>query len=115
MLAIAKFDPDFSVTPDWDFYLRILASGERFGCLPRVQYKYTIHADMGAFKYWAKVEAQRKLFHKRYGMKRRHELVRSTIGRLISYLSNPHRSPLLKGLRRELAEALARRKVGRAS
>ena len=45
---IGGLDPAFSVTPDWDYYLRLLAAGERIGCLPRIQYKYTVHADMGA-------------------------------------------------------------------
>lgn len=111
LLALGKFDPDYWATSDWDYYLRVLAAGERIGCLPRVQYRYTVHPDMGAYKHWSKAEAQRKQFHNRYGMKWRHELFRSTIGRLISYLSNPHRSPLIKGIRRELLEALARRKL----
>jgi glycosyltransferase involved in cell wall biosynthesis len=109
LLGHGKLDPAFSVTPDWDYYLRLLAAGERIGCLPRIQYKYTVHPDMGASKYWAKAEAQRSQFHRRYGMKWRHELLRSTAGRVASYFANPYRTPFLPGLKREIGEAVARR------
>jgi glycosyltransferase involved in cell wall biosynthesis len=109
LLGHGKLDPAFSVTPDWDYYLRLLAAGERIGCLPRIQYKYTVHPDMGASKYWAKAEAQRRQFHRRYGMKWRHELLRSTAGRVASYFANPYRTPFLPGLKREIGEAVARR------
>ena len=109
LLAHGKLDPAFSVTPDWDYYLRLLAAGERIGCLPRIQYKYTVHADMGVAKYWAKAETQRRQFHRRYGMKWHHELFRASVGRLVSYIANPHRTPLIPGLKREIAEAVARR------
>jgi glycosyltransferase involved in cell wall biosynthesis len=108
VLRVGKLDPAFSVIPDWDFYLRLLAAGERIGCLPRIQYKYTVHPDMGAHKYFDKVEAQRALLHKRYGMKWYDELFRSTVGRAISYLANPYRSPFLAGIKREIGETIAR-------
>ena len=109
LLVHGKLDPAFSVTLDWEFYLRLLAAGERIGCLPRIQYKHTIHPDAGASKYWAKVEAQRRQFHRRHGMKWHHELLRCTVGRLASYFANPYRTPLIPGLKREVAEAVARR------
>jgi glycosyltransferase involved in cell wall biosynthesis len=109
LLVHGKLDPAFSVTPDWDYYLRLLAACERIGCLPRVQYKYTVHADMGALKYWAKAEAQRRQFHRRYEMKWHHELLRSTVGRFASYFANPYRTPLIPGLKREIRVAVARR------
>jgi glycosyltransferase involved in cell wall biosynthesis len=109
LLMHGKLDPAFSVTPDWDYYLRLLAAGERVGCLPRIQYKYTVHPDMGAHKYFDKVEAQRRQIHQRYGMKWRHELLRSTVGRFVSYLANPYRTPFIPGLKREIGEALTRR------
>lgn len=109
LLSHGKLDPAFSVTPDWEFYLRLLAAGERIGCLPRIQYKHTIHPDAGASKYWARVEAQRRQFHRRHGMKWHHELLRSTVGRFASYLANPYRTPFIPGLKREVAEAVARR------
>ncbi len=108
LLMHGKLDPAFSVTPDWDYYLRLLAAGERIGCLPRIQYKYTVHSDMGAAKYWAKAEAQRRLFHRRYGMKWHHELLRSTAGRVASYFANPYRSPFLAGIKREIGGTIAR-------
>lgn len=109
LLAHGKLDPAFSVTPDWDYYLRLLAAGERIGCLPRIQYKFTIHPDMGASKHWAKAEAQRRQFHQRYGMKWYHELFRSTAGRFLSYVANPYRTPFIPGLKREMGEAFSRR------
>jgi glycosyltransferase involved in cell wall biosynthesis len=108
LLVHGKLDPAFSVTPDWDYYLRLLASGEHIGCLSRIQYKYTVHADMGALKYWAKAEVQRGQFHRRYGMKWHHELLRSTVGRVASYFTNPHRTPFILGLKREIGDAVAR-------
>jgi glycosyltransferase involved in cell wall biosynthesis len=109
LLAHGKLDPLFSVTPDWDYYLRLLAAGERIGCLPRIQYKYTVHAGMGARKHFDRVEAQRAQLHRRYGMKWHDELFRSTIGRALSYFANPYRSPFAAGLKREIQDALARR------
>ena len=109
VLRIGKLDPAFSVIPDWEFYLRLLAAGETIGCLPKIQYKFTIHSDMGAAKYFDKVEAQRAVLHRKYGMNWYDELFRHTVGRAISYLANPYRTPLTAGLKRELKEALARR------
>jgi glycosyltransferase involved in cell wall biosynthesis len=109
LLAHGKLDPAFSVTPDWDYYLRLLAAGERIGCLPRIQYRYTVHADMGALKSWAKAEDQRRQIHRRYGMKWHHELFRASAGRLVSYFANPYRTPFVPGLKREIREAIGRR------
>ena len=107
LLRIGKLDPAFSVIPDWEYYLRVMEAGETIGCLPRIQYKFTIHSGMGAQKYSEKVEAQRVQLHKRYGMRWYDELFRSTIGRAVSYLANPYRSPLFEGMRREFKEARA--------
>ncbi|MBM3833092.1 MAG: glycosyltransferase [Verrucomicrobia bacterium] len=96
-----KFNPEFSVIMDWEFYLRILKAGEQIGSLPRVHYKYTAHADMGAVKYWAKVEAQRERLYQIHAITKVDILLRATIGRLMSYLANPYRTPLGKGLVRE--------------
>ena len=61
LLMHGKLDPAFSVTPDWDYYLRLLAAGERVGCLPRIHSKYTVHPDMGALQITSdKVQAQRR-------------------------------------------------------
>ena len=109
LLVHGKLDPAFSVTPDWEYYLRLLAAGERIGSLARIQYKHTIHPDAGASKYWAKAEAQRQQFHQRYGMKWHHELLRSTVGRFLSYVANPYRTPFIPGLMREISEAVGRR------
>jgi glycosyltransferase involved in cell wall biosynthesis len=109
ILEHGKLDPAFSVTPDWEFYLRLLDAGERIGCLPRVQYKYSVHSGMGALKHNRKVETERAILHQKYGMTWRHELARSTAGRLMSYLSNPYRSPFISGLYREVKAMLARR------
>jgi glycosyltransferase involved in cell wall biosynthesis len=109
LLAHGKFNPAYSVTPDWDFYLRLLLGGERIGFLPRIQYKYTVHQGMGAWKYSAKVENQRALFQQACGMKWYHELIRTTAGRAVAYFSNPHRSPFFSGLARELRELKGRK------
>lgn len=101
LLKHGKLDPEFSVTPDWEFYLRILKAGEQIGCLPRIHYKYTAHADMGAVKYWAKVEMQRARLYEIHGITRWDVLSRATVGRLMSYLANPYRTPFLEGLGRE--------------
>lgn len=108
LLRIGKFDPAFSVAADWEFYLRVLNAGERIGCLRKIQYNFTIHSDMGALKYVEKVEAQRAVLHKNYGMKWHDELFRSTVGRAMSYFANPYRSPFFSGLYRELKMLLAR-------
>jgi hypothetical protein len=108
ILAIGKMDPAFSVTPDYDFYLRLLDSGAQIGCLPRVQVRYTHHPGMGAVKYRTKVETQRRLLHRRYGMRWYHELLRLTVGRVVSYVANPHRAPFFRSLPGELRESLAR-------
>jgi glycosyltransferase involved in cell wall biosynthesis len=102
VLRHGKLDPSHSVTPDWDFYLRLLEGGESIGCLRRVQYKYTVHSDMGATRHSRKVERERKALHERYGLGIWHELVRSSFGRVLSYTSNPYRTPLVRGLIREL-------------
>lgn len=102
VLKHGKLDPSFSVTPDWEFYLRLLDGGERIGFLPRVQYHYTVHEGMGATKYAQRVESERASLHRKYGMKWYHEWSRATVGRAMSYLSNPYRTPLSKGLLQEV-------------
>ena len=97
------------MTPDWDYYLRLLQAGRESAALPRIQYKFSIHANMGSYKYFDKAEAQRALLHQRHGMGSYHELFRSTLGRAMSYFANPYRSPFIPGLKREIGEAIARR------
>ena len=109
LLKHGKLNPEFSVTPDWEYYLRLLKAGEQIGSLPRVHYKYTTHSDMGAVKYWDKVEAQRRLLYQIHGIGPFDRLIRSTAGRVLSYLSNPYRTPLLEGCVRELKMAYAQR------
>jgi hypothetical protein len=110
LLKYGGLDPKFSVTPDWEYYFRILKAGERIGHIPKVHYKYTTHADMGALKYSTKVEEQRRLLHETYHVNGFHILLRGTVGRLASYLSNPYRTPLIKGIRREFGGWIASRK-----
>jgi glycosyltransferase involved in cell wall biosynthesis len=112
LLQYGKLDPAFSVTPDWEYYFRILKAGEQIGCLPRVQYLYTAHVEMGAVKYWAKVEAQRRKLYEIHNVNAWDVFVRATAGRLASYLSNPYRTPFLPGLWQELRMWWAQRKGG---
>jgi glycosyltransferase involved in cell wall biosynthesis len=107
------FNPEFSVTPDLEFYTRVLAAGEEIGCLPRVQVHYTIHPEMGAVQHWRKVDEQLRRIHDRHGLRWHHHLLRLTVGRGISYLSNPLRTPLVPGLRREMREWWRRRVASR--
>jgi glycosyltransferase involved in cell wall biosynthesis len=93
-----KFNPAFSVISDLEFYLRLLAEGERIGCLPRVQLFYTLHQDMGAVKYRQKVLQQLRAIYQKYEMRGYHQFLRMTLGRLASYFSNPYRTPLVRGL-----------------
>jgi glycosyltransferase involved in cell wall biosynthesis len=109
ILKTGPLNPEFSVIPDFEFYLRLLESGERIGCLPRVQIHYTVHSDMGAEKFWRKVQLQRKALYERHGWTWRHEILRRSVGRAASYLCNPYRTPLLPGLARELKQWSARR------
>ena len=102
MCKLGGLDPKFSVTPDWEFYLRMLKAGEKIGSIPKVHYKYTTHADMGAMKYSAKVEQQRRLLYQAHGFSPIHVFLRATFGRAVSYLANPYRTPLIKGIRREV-------------
>jgi hypothetical protein len=68
---------------------------------------------MGAVQYWPKVDAQLRRIHDRYGLRWHHHLLRVTIGRLVSYLDNPMRTPLLPGLARESREWWRRRTSAR--
>jgi glycosyltransferase involved in cell wall biosynthesis len=113
LLKHGKLDPAFSVIPDFEFYLRLLAAGEQIGCLPRVQVRYTLHTDMGAIKHRTRVERQRALLHQRLGLKWYHNVLRLTLGRVMSYLANPYRSPFLQGSRREVRDWQARRRATR--
>jgi glycosyltransferase involved in cell wall biosynthesis len=99
-----KFDPDFSVCPDVEFYLRVLAGGDSIGCLPRVQTFYTVHPDMGAVKHYHRVREQLDRLYARHGLRWYHHWVRLTVGRALTYAGNPMRSPFFPGLARELAE-----------
>jgi glycosyltransferase involved in cell wall biosynthesis len=104
LLRHGKLDPAFSVVPDVDYYTRLLAGGERIGCLPRFQVNYTVHPDMGAVKYYQRVRSQLAQIYTRYGFRWYHHALRLTVGRLASYLGNPYRTPLRAGLVREAAE-----------
>jgi glycosyltransferase involved in cell wall biosynthesis len=115
LLRHGRLDPAFSVTPDLDFYARLLAAGEEIGCLPRVQAHYTIHPAMGAVQHWAKVDAQLRQIHDRYGLRWYHHLLRVSLGRLASYVSNPLRTPFWPGVTREAKEWWRRRTSGRRS
>jgi glycosyltransferase involved in cell wall biosynthesis len=97
-------NPDCSVCSDVDFYLRVLAGGDSIGCLPRVHTFYTLHADMGAVKYYHRVREQLDRLYARHGLRWYHHWVRLTVGRALTYLGNPMRSPFLPGLARELGE-----------
>ena len=111
ILRHGRLDPAFSVTLDWEFYLRLLKAGERIGFLPRIHYKYTAHSDMGAVKHWAKVEEQRVKLYEIHGIRWPHIALRATVGRLMSYFANPYRTPFFKGVRRELRMWLAQRRT----
>ena len=104
LLPHGKLDPAFSVVPDVDYYLRLLAAGERIGCLPRFQVNYTVHPDMGAVKHYERVRQQLAKIYQRYGFHWYHHVLRLTVGRFASYIGNPHRTRLLPGLAREGAE-----------
>jgi glycosyltransferase involved in cell wall biosynthesis len=104
-----KFNPDFSVCPDVEFYLRVLAGGDSIGCLPRVQTFYTVHPDMGAVKHYHRVREQLDRLYARHGLRWYHHWVRLTVGRALTYAGNPMRSPLFHGLAREFAEFCAMR------
>ena len=110
LLKHGKLNPDFSVTPDWEFYFRLMKAGEQIGSLPRIQYMYTAHTDMGAVKYWEKVEAQRRKLYEIHQVNRWDIFVRATWGRMISYLANPYRSPFVTGLWHELQLWLSQRR-----
>ena len=99
-----KFNPEASVCPDVEFYLRVLAGGDSIGCLPRVQTFYTVHPDMGAVKHYHRVREQLDRLYARHGLRWYHHWVRLTVGRALTYLGNPMRSPFLPGLARELGE-----------
>lgn len=89
-----KFNPDFSVTPDLEFYLRFLSNGYQIGCIPKVQVNYTLHEGMGAVKYRNKVNAQYQKITQQYGFNVFDQFVGLTIGKALNYLSNPFRIPL---------------------
>jgi glycosyltransferase involved in cell wall biosynthesis len=108
-----KLDPAFSVMPDLEFYSRLLYNGERIGCLPRVQFNFSIHPGMGALNFVSKVEAQRALLHKRYHMQWYHEALWLTIGKFSNYLLNPYRAPFFQGILWEIQMVKARWKTKR--
>jgi glycosyltransferase involved in cell wall biosynthesis len=99
-----KFDPEFSVCSDTEFYFRVIAGGSRIGCLPRVHTYYTLHPDMGAVKHYHKVREQLCRLYARHGLRWYHHLLRLTLGRAATYFGNPMRTPLLPGLVREIRE-----------
>lgn len=99
-----KLDPAFSVVPDVEYYTRLMSEGERIGCLPRFQVNYTVHEDMGAVKHYQRVRQQLAQIYARFGFRWYHHLLRLTVGRLASYFGNPHRSPFVSGLMREITE-----------
>lgn len=115
LLRHGKLNPEFSVTPDWEFYLRLLKAGEEIGHIPSVHYKYTAHSDMGAVKYWKRVEDQREKLYRLHGVTRLDRFLRLTYGRLQSYLANPYRTPFVEGCLREIRMHLAQRVAVRRS
>ena len=103
-----RFDPAFGVMPDLEFYSRLLYEGEKIGCLPRHQFNFTVHSEMGALKHAERVERQRKQLHEKYGMNWYHWMLWMLVGKAYSYISNPYRSPFREGLNREIAPFLNR-------
>jgi glycosyltransferase involved in cell wall biosynthesis len=91
---VGPFDPKFSVTTDYDYYLRLLAHSYEIASLPRVQIYYTIHHDMGAIKHRQKVIQQDRQLRRRYGFTMLDEFYRTTIGRVVGYQRNQYRTPL---------------------
>jgi hypothetical protein len=79
------------------------------GSLLRVHYKYAVQSDMGAVQCWAKVEARPKEPYRIQGITPWDRLIRITFGRLRSYLSNPYRTPLLRGPWHEAQLSLSER------
>jgi glycosyltransferase involved in cell wall biosynthesis len=104
-----KFNPDFSMTTDLEFYLRLLACGEQIGCIPRVQIKSTQHRDMGGIQHRNKATEQRHELYKRHGLKWYHNFLRVVVGRWTSYFANPYRTRFLLGITREIKQWLAGR------
>jgi GT2 family glycosyltransferase len=102
MMRHGTFNPAFSVTADYEFYLRLLREGERIGCLPRVQLYYTLHSDMGAIKYRDKVKEQARLIYAHNGLTPWQDFGRLVLSRPVSYFSNPYRPPFFAALMREL-------------
>lgn len=96
---IGVFNPDFSVTSDFDFYLRLLAAGERIGCIPEPVLHYTIHADMGAWKHRKAVVHQNRLLQRRHGLRFWDRLYHAMIGRIVSYRDNPYRTAFRQKLK----------------
>lgn len=108
LLKHGKFNPEFSVATDLEYYLRLLAEGEEIGCVPRVQIKSTQHPNMGGQKFYNKAKAQRLKIYETHGLTWHYQFLRITWGRIASYLANPYRSPFFSGLRREIKQYISR-------
>ncbi|MBA4147887.1 MAG: glycosyltransferase [Verrucomicrobia bacterium] len=108
LLKHGKFNPEFSLTTDLEFYLRLLAAGEEIGCIPRVQIQSTQHPEMGGQKHFAKAQAQRMHIYKIHGLTSVDQFLRISVGRIASYFANPYRTPLFSGLNREIKQWLSR-------
>ena len=91
---IGLFDPAYSVTSDFEFYLRLLSIGERIGCIPEPLLHYRIHEEMGARKYRQEVIRQNRKLQIHYGFRLLDRIYHSSVGRLVSYCENPYRTPL---------------------
>lgn len=102
LLRHGKLDPAFMVIPDLEFYMRVIAKGEELRAIEKIMLNYTVHADMGAVKYRQKVVHQLCLLYQTYKLTRLDQALRITVGRVASYIENPHRKPFYKSLAPEL-------------
>ncbi|MBI5195215.1 MAG: glycosyltransferase [Nitrospirae bacterium] len=96
--ATGYFDPLFSLTPDFEFCMRLLSNGYKIGCIRKILVHYTIHEDAGAIKYRKGAIKQNRLIRNKYNWSLFNETIRISIGRFISYCSNRYRTPIVKRL-----------------
>jgi glycosyltransferase involved in cell wall biosynthesis len=99
-------DPDFSMTHDLEFQIRLAAAGKRFAYINRVQAKYTLHPNMASQVHLVKQSTQSTVICKRHGLNKFHMLLRGSLGRILTYTSNKYRPRLIKGLRSEFPRVL---------
>jgi glycosyltransferase involved in cell wall biosynthesis len=101
-LECGLVDPEFSLTHDLEFQIRLAAAGKRFAAIDRVQAKYTLHPNMASQVHLVKQSTQSTTICERYGLNKFHMLIRCSLGRILTFLSNKHRPGILKGIRSEL-------------